>query len=84
MKSHNQKLRYLGIPLLILVAVTLGGCGTTTSSRTVTGAAMGAAGGAAIGSLSGSAGTGALIGAGAGALGGYFYDQQQKNNYHSY
>ncbi len=83
MKSLNQTLRYIGIPLLVSVAVTFGGCGTTTSSRTVTGAAMGAAGGAAIGSMSGSAGTGALIGAGAGALGGYFYDQQQKNNLHS-
>ena len=45
---------------------------------------MGAAGGAVIGSMSGSAGSGALIGAGAGALGGYFYDQQQKNQIHSY
>ena len=83
MKSLNQTLRHLGIPLLAS-AVILGGCGTTTGSRTATGAAMGAAGGAVIGSISGSAGSGALIGAGAGALGGYFYDQQQKNQIHSY
>ncbi len=84
MKMLNQTLRYLGIPLVTTAVVMLGGCGTTTGSRTVSGAAMGAAGGAAVGSLSGSAGTGALIGAGAGALGGYFYDQQQKNQLHSY
>lgn len=83
MKFYNNQLRYLVLPLLASAAVILGGCGTTTGSRTVSGAAMGAAGGAAIGSLSGNVGTGALIGAGAGALGGYFYDQDRKSHYHS-
>jgi hypothetical protein len=83
MKLLSKTLRHLGIPLLASAALILGGCGTTTGSRTVSGAAMGAAGGAAIGSMSGNAGTGALIGAGAGALGGYVYDQQQNTHYHS-
>ena len=68
---------------LTLLAITLTGlsaCGTTTTSRTVSGGAIGAAGGAAIGSLSGNAGKGALIGAGTGALGGFLYDQSKRNN----
>jgi hypothetical protein len=78
-RSNNMKT--ITIPLVLLVAaVGLSGCGTTTGSRTGSGALMGAAGGAAIGSLSGSAGTGALIGAGAGALGGFLYDQHRKGN----
>jgi hypothetical protein len=68
------------LPLLAATTLILAGCGTTTTSRTASGAAMGAVGGAAIGSLSGSAGQGALIGAGAGALGGFLYDQHRKGN----
>ena len=64
---------------LAIALTVLAGCGTTTTSRTVSGGAIGAAGGAAIGSLSGNAGKGALIGAGTGALGGYLYDQSKKN-----
>lgn len=63
---------------LLVVAVTLAGCGTTTGERVASGTALGAATGAAIGSFSGNAGKGALIGAGAGALGGYLYDQDKK------
>lgn len=63
---------------VLLFASALSGCGTTTSSRAGSGAAMGAAGGALIGSMSANAGTGALIGAGAGALSGYLYDQHEK------
>ena len=59
-------------------AALAGGCGTTTGSRTGSGALLGAGTGAAIGSLSGNAGKGVLIGAGAGALGGYIYDQNKK------
>jgi surface antigen len=64
--------------LAILSVVALAGCGTTTGERAGSGALIGAGTGAAIGSLSGNAGKGALIGAGAGALGGYLYDQDQK------
>jgi uncharacterized membrane protein len=66
------------ISLVILSVVALTGCGTTTGERTGSGALIGAGTGAAIGSFSGNAGKGALIGAGAGALGGYLYDQDQK------
>ena len=70
----------LGIPLLIVTAIALSGCGNTTTSRAGSGAAFGAASGAAIGSLSGNAGRGALIGAGAGAVGGFLYDQHRRGN----
>ena len=64
--------------LSIVFCAALVGCGTTTASRTTTGAAAGAATGAAIGSLSANAGRGALIGAGVGALGSFAYDQHEK------
>ncbi len=70
----------LSILLFLMVAMTLSGCGTTTTSRAGSGAMMGAATGAAIGSLSGNAGRGAAIGAGAGVLGGFLFDQHQKGN----
>lgn len=72
--------RHLLIPALLITAVTLGGCGSTTGTRTASGALMGAAAGAAIGSLTAEAGAGALIGVGVGALGGYLYDQHLKGN----
>jgi hypothetical protein len=62
----------------IMFVLGLTGCGTTTASRTSTGALGGAATGAAIGSLSGDAGKGALIGGAAGALGGAAYDANEK------
>ncbi len=68
------------IPLVFLAALSLAGCGTTTTQRAGSGALMGAATGALIGSLSADAGKGALIGAGVGALGGYLYDQHQKGH----
>ncbi|NKN33919.1 glycine zipper domain-containing protein [Marichromatium bheemlicum] len=71
--------RYALIPTALIAALALGACGTTTTSRTGSGAALGAATGAAIGSFGGDAGKGALIGAGAGALGGYLYDRDQKS-----
>lgn len=71
------------LALAAILSVTLVGCGTTTASRTGTGAAAGAATGALIGSMSGHAGEGALIGAGVGAVGGYLYDQNEKRqDYH--
>jgi hypothetical protein len=76
---YNKRL--LGFTIvLLLTAASLSGCGTTTTSRAGSGAAMGAATGAAVGSFSGNAGRGALIGAGAGALGGFLHDQHQKGN----
>jgi uncharacterized membrane protein YebE (DUF533 family) len=66
------------IPVLLVSASLIAGCGTTTTSRTASGAAGGAAAGALIGSTSANAGKGALIGAGVGALGGYVYDQNEK------
>ncbi len=73
-------MKKIAIPLILIAAIGLTGCGSTTGQRAGSGALMGAAGGALIGSLSANAGAGALIGAGAGALGGYLYDQHQKGN----
>ena len=78
MTTHSRK--HLVIPALLVTAVALGGCGTTTGTRTASGALMGAATGAAIGSLTAEAGAGALIGVGVGALGGYLYDQHLKGH----
>ncbi|MBK1699489.1 YMGG-like glycine zipper-containing protein [Thiococcus pfennigii] len=72
------------LALAAILSVALVGCGTTTASRTGTGAAAGAATGALIGSMSGHAGEGALIGAGAGAVGGYLYDQNEKRKQYYY
>jgi ABC-type oligopeptide transport system substrate-binding subunit len=65
---------------VLIGALALSACGTTTAERTGSSALFGAATGAAIGSLSANAGKGALIGAGAAALGGFLYDQHQKGN----
>ena len=70
--------------LVLILAVTLlaGACATgmgPTGSSVVTGGALGAGGGALIGAAAGNAGTGAAIGAGAGVLGGFLYDQWQRN-----
>ncbi len=80
MTNPFRTLRGASLILLAVTPILLAGCGTTTTSRAGSGAAMGAVGGAAIGSLSGNAGQGALIGAGAGALGGFLFDQHQKGN----
>jgi len=71
-------MRNAALNLIVMSALILPACGTTTGERTASGALLGAGTGAAIGSLSGDAGTGAVIGAGAGALGGFLYDQNQK------
>jgi uncharacterized protein YcfJ len=71
-------MKTMSLFITAILAATLVGCGTTTASRTTTGAAAGAAAGAAIGSASANAGRGALIGAGVGALGAFAYDQHQK------
>ena len=70
--------------LVVMCAVFLfsGACTTgmgPTANSVVTGGALGAGGGALIGAAAGSPGTGAAIGAGAGVLGGFLYDQWQRN-----
>jgi hypothetical protein len=70
----------LTLPALLVATLALGGCGSTTGTRTASGALLGAATGAAIGSLTAEAGAGALVGVGVGALGGYLYDQHLKGN----
>jgi uncharacterized protein YcfJ len=65
---------------LILSMLLIRGCGNTTGTRALSGAAMSAAAGGVIGSLTGDFGKGAAIGAAAGAVGGYLYDQYEKGN----
>ncbi len=77
--------KYLVLVLAILMLVGAcggyGGTGQATAERTLGGGALGAASGALIGAAAGSPGTGALIGGGAGLIGGYLYDQYEKNKY---
>jgi hypothetical protein len=75
-----RSMKLTGLALALAAGLTLAGCGETTASRSVSGAAMGAAGGAALGAIGGNAGLGAAVGAGAGLLGGYLYDQHKKGN----
>ncbi len=72
-------LRSLAMVAALTGALTLAGCGTTTSDRALSGAGIGAAGGAIIGAMTGSAATGALIGAAAGGLTGAVTDPCQLN-----
>jgi uncharacterized membrane protein len=61
----------ISLPLILVVAaVGLSACGTSTSDRALSGAGIGAAGGAVGGALVGAPLAGAAIGAGAGALAG--------------
>jgi osmotically inducible lipoprotein OsmB len=75
--------KYFAVVLVVLMFVgACGGNGSggyTTAERTLGGGAVGAASGAMIGAAAGSAATGAAIGGGAGLLGGYLYDQYQKD-----
>lgn len=66
---------------VLVVLFMLAGCAgmTPTEQRVLSGGAIGAGAGALVGGLAGgSPGVGAAIGAGAGALGGYLYDQSQR------
>jgi len=74
-------MRNLTLPLVLATAITVTGCAgmTDTQRRVATGTGAGAATGALIGSFSANAGKGALIGGAVGALGGYLYDQHEKN-----
>ena len=64
--------KYLALILVVLMLVGAcggyGGGGEATAERTLGGGAIGA-------------GSGALIGGGAGLIGGYLYDQYEKNKY---
>lgn len=55
---------------LMVVALTLSGCGTEIGDRGLSGAGLGAATGAVIGAIVGNPLAGAAIGAGAGAIAG--------------
>ena len=71
-------MRLVAVSLILVLASS--GCGTTTTSRTLSGGAMGAAGGAALGAIGGNAALGAAVGAGTGIIGGFLYDQHKKGN----
>jgi len=77
-------MRTLILTLALLFAVA--GCSnmSTTQQRTLSGGAIGAGTGAVIGAIAGDAGLGAAAGAGAGLLGGYLYDQYDKEKQDSY
>lgn len=68
------------IILMLVVALTLGGCSgmSSTQQRMLSGGAIGASGGALIGWAAGSPAVGAAVGGGAGALGGLLYDTYQR------
>ena len=65
-------------PAVLASAIALGGCSSTTE-RTLGGAAIGAGTGAAIGAVTGgSPAPGAILGGAVGAVGGLLYDNEQK------
>jgi len=72
--------RAISVSMIVLLPLSVAGCGTTTTSRTASGTLMGAAGGAALGAIGGNAALGAAAGAGAGLIGGFLYDQYKKGN----
>jgi hypothetical protein len=81
LKTGDTNMKSIAMPLIIVAAVALAGCGNTTGARVGTGTALGLATGAAIGSFSAQAGAGALIGAGVGALGGFLVDEHKRGNF---
>ena len=70
----------------LTLMLALAGCSnmSATQQRTLSGGAIGAGTGAVIGAIAGNAGLGAAAGAGAGLLGGYLYDQYDKEKQSSY
>jgi hypothetical protein len=81
LKTGDTNMKSIAMPLIVVAAAALAGCGNTTGARVGTGTALGLATGAAIGSFSAQAGAGALIGAGVGALGGFLVDEHQRGNF---
>ncbi len=55
---------------LVIIALTLSGCGTRPADRVLSGAGIGAAAGAVFGALAGAPATGAAIGAAVGGVAG--------------
>jgi len=72
--------------VVLCLALAVAGCAnmTATQQRTLSGGAIGAGTGAIIGAIAGDAGLGAAAGAGAGLLGGFLYDQYDKEKERSY
>ncbi|MGB8434728.1 MAG: YMGG-like glycine zipper-containing protein [Burkholderiales bacterium] len=65
---------------LIILALSLSACGTTSGDRALSGGAIGAGAGAAVGAVTGmGVGTGALIGGAAGAATGALTDEDDIN-----
>jgi len=65
--------------MIFAAALALTGCGSTTSDRALSGAAIGAGAGAVGGVLIGSPATGAAVGAAAGAAVGGLTDEHDIN-----
>jgi hypothetical protein len=57
----------LGFSAVVVLALSVSACGTTTGDRALSGGLLGAGAGAAIGSVTGSVGRGAIIGGVGGA-----------------
>jgi len=71
-------------PAVLASAIALGGCSSTTE-RTLGGAAIGAGTGAAIGAVTGgSPATGAVLGGALGAVGGLLYDKNRRGHERGY
>lgn len=67
-------------PLILVAALALGACGSTTQDRTISGSGIGAAGGAIVGAVTGlTVLEGAALGALGGALTGALTDERQVN-----
>ncbi len=62
--------RFLALFASLALVAAAAACGSSPTSRAVSGGLLGAGAGAAVGSMSGNAGTGALVGGGLGAVGG--------------
>jgi osmotically inducible lipoprotein OsmB len=69
----------VSLAMLVVAALTISACGTTTGDRAASGGLLGAGAGAAIGSLYGDAGKGAVIGGIAGAAAGAVTDPCEVN-----
>lgn len=64
---------------VVIIGLTLSGCGHTVPERTLSGAGIGAAAGAVFGALAGSPATGAAIGAAVGGATGALTSPSQVN-----
>jgi len=77
-------MKKLIMPFVLSAAIAVAACSSTTE-RTLGGAAIGAGTGAAIGAVTGgSPATGAILGGALGAVGGLLYDQERRSRHHHY